>query len=112
MVQTAWTFINDSYSTTICLEWEPEIIAIALMYLWSKMKKFDLNLWVTNKEHVKDNWWDQFVEELSSENLEGNLKKTETKLAAKFNISLFAFPFPIKTFATRCLICMRIKCNV
>ena len=39
MVQMAWTFINDSFCTTLCLQWEPEIIAIALMYLTSKLSK-------------------------------------------------------------------------
>ena len=29
MVQMSWTFVNDSLCTTVCLQWEPEIIAIA-----------------------------------------------------------------------------------
>lgn len=29
----AWIFVNDSLSTTVCLQWEAEIIAIALMHL-------------------------------------------------------------------------------
>ncbi|KAL3217985.1 hypothetical protein MRX96_031897 [Rhipicephalus microplus] len=33
MVQMAWTFINDSLCTTLCLQWEPEVVAIALIYL-------------------------------------------------------------------------------
>ena len=42
MVQMAWTFINDSFCTTLCLQWEPEIIAIALMYLTSKLSKLEV----------------------------------------------------------------------
>jgi predicted GNAT superfamily acetyltransferase len=25
VTQIAWTFVNDSYSTTLCLMWEPEV---------------------------------------------------------------------------------------
>ena len=32
-LQMSWTFVNDSLCTTLCLQWEPEVIAIALMYL-------------------------------------------------------------------------------
>ena len=32
MVQMSWTFVNDSLCTTLCLQWEPEIIAIAVMF--------------------------------------------------------------------------------
>lgn len=71
MVQMAWTFINDSYSTTICLQWEPEIIAIALMHLTSKMSKFEITDWIDKKESsFKQNWWDQFVEDLDIQILE------------------------------------------
>ena len=45
MVQMAWTFINDSLCTTICLQWEPEIVAIALMFLAGKLSKFEVLDW-------------------------------------------------------------------
>jgi hypothetical protein len=74
IVQSAWTFINDSYCTTLCLEWEPEIIAIALMYLASKLAQYDLSSFMSDrdKENGKLNWFDQFVEGLRIEILEGN----------------------------------------
>ena len=25
VVQTSWTFVNDSLCTTLCLQWEPEV---------------------------------------------------------------------------------------
>ena len=37
MVQMSWTFVNDSLCTTLCLQFEPEIIAIAVMYLAIKL---------------------------------------------------------------------------
>ena len=70
MVQMAWAFINDSYSTTLCLEWEPEIIAIALMYLANKASQYTIETSIENKENNGTNWWDQFVEGLSIESIE------------------------------------------
>ena len=39
MVQMSWTFVNDSLCTTVCLQWEPEIIAIAGMYFKQKTRE-------------------------------------------------------------------------
>ena len=39
MVQMSWTFVNDSLCTTVCLQWEPEIIAIAGIFLNRKLVK-------------------------------------------------------------------------
>ena len=36
LVQMAWTFVNDSLSTSLCLLWEPQIIAVAVMFLAGK----------------------------------------------------------------------------
>ncbi|VDP02854.1 unnamed protein product [Soboliphyme baturini] len=72
MVQMAWTFVNDSLCTTLCLQWEPEIIAIALMYLASRLTKFDICDWQSRKGVKGEKWWDQFVEDLSMELLEGS----------------------------------------
>ena len=44
MVQMSWTFVNDSLCTTLCLQWEPEIIAIAVMYLAAKLSKFEVSM--------------------------------------------------------------------
>ena len=44
MVQMSWTFVNDSLCTTLCLQWEPEIIAIAVMYLAAKLSKFEVSI--------------------------------------------------------------------
>ena len=69
MVQMAWNFVNDSLSTTVCLQWEPEIIAVALIYLASKLSKFDVSDWHGRQpEHLK--WWDMFVSDVTMEILE------------------------------------------
>lgn len=72
MVQMAWTFINDSLCTMICLQWEPEIVAIALMYLASRLGKCTITDWGGKKGVENEKWWDQFVEDLNVDVLEGN----------------------------------------
>lgn len=69
MVQMAWTFVNDSLCTTLCLQWEPEVIAVALMFLAGKLSKFEVQDW--NGRVAKHNaWWDMFVEDITMELLE------------------------------------------
>ncbi|KAM3960063.1 LOW QUALITY PROTEIN: cyclin-K [Aphomia sociella] len=69
MVQMAWTFVNDSLCTTLCLQWEPEVIAVALMFLAGKLSKFEVVDW--NGRLPKHNaWWDMFVEDITMELLE------------------------------------------
>ncbi|CAG7719938.1 unnamed protein product, partial [Allacma fusca] len=68
MVQMAWTFVNDSLCTTLCLQWEPEIIAITLMYLAGKLSKFEVVDWKARTHHLRR--WDMFVEDKSIELLE------------------------------------------
>ncbi|XP_072391463.1 cyclin-K [Diabrotica undecimpunctata] len=69
MVQMAWTFVNDSLCTTLCLQWEPEIIAVALMYLAGKLSKFEVIDWIgRNSKHCR--WWDMFVEDVTMDLLE------------------------------------------
>lgn len=69
MVQMAWTFVNDSLCTTLCLQWEPEIIAVALMYLAGKLSKFEVVDWMgRSAKHLR--WWDMFVEDVTMDLLE------------------------------------------
>ncbi|KAK5885869.1 hypothetical protein CesoFtcFv8_016964 [Champsocephalus esox] len=42
LVQMAWTFVNDSLCTTVALQWEPQIIAVAVMYLAGRLSKLDI----------------------------------------------------------------------
>ncbi|XP_015610477.1 cyclin-K isoform X2 [Cephus cinctus] len=69
MVQMAWTFVNDSLCTTLSLQWEPEIIAVALMYLAGKLSKFEVVDWNGRQQkHLR--WWDMFVEDVTMDLLE------------------------------------------
>lgn len=69
VVQKAWNFINDSLETTLCLQWEPEIIAVAMMYLACKISKYDVVDWKgRTPDHQK--WWDMFVSDMTKNILE------------------------------------------
>lgn len=69
LVQMAWNFVNDSLSMTICLQWEPEIIAVAMIYLASKLSKFVVDDWHGRQQnHLR--WWDMFVADITMEILE------------------------------------------
>lgn len=69
MVQMAWNFVNDSLSTTVCLQWEPEIIAVALIHLASKLSKFEVIDWI-GRQALHLRWWDMFVADVTMEILE------------------------------------------
>ncbi|RUS75748.1 hypothetical protein EGW08_016499 [Elysia chlorotica] len=68
MAQMAWTFINDSLCTTLCLQWEPEIVAVSLMYLASRLTKFEPTEW--SGRSSKSKWWEDIVEGMSMELME------------------------------------------
>ncbi|CAJ1074236.1 cyclin-K-like [Xyrichtys novacula] len=68
MVQMAWTFVNDSLCTTVALQWEPQIIAVAVMYLAGRLCKFDLQEWMSKQ--MSRRWWEQFVHDVPVEVLE------------------------------------------
>lgn len=69
LVQMAWNFVNDSLSTTVCLQWEPEIIAVAMLHLASKLSKFVVADW-SNRQPTHLRWWDMFVADITMEILE------------------------------------------
>ncbi|XP_074056892.1 cyclin-K-like [Macrotis lagotis] len=62
LVQMAWTFINDSLCTTLSLQWEPEIIAVSVMYLAGRLCKFEIQEWTSKPTDQR--WWEQFVQDV------------------------------------------------
>ncbi|KAL3874457.1 hypothetical protein ACJMK2_037468 [Sinanodonta woodiana] len=70
LVQMAWTFINDSLCTTLSLQWEPEIIAVSMMYLGTRLNKLDVTDWTGRIPGSKQKWWETFIEDLSVELME------------------------------------------
>lgn len=69
----AWTFTNDSLNTTLCLQWEPEIVACALLYLATKLSRCEIENW-ENKDRspasAGQKWWEHFVPGMSLEVME------------------------------------------
>ena len=64
------TFLCYSLCTTLSLQWEPEVIAVALMYLAGKLSKFEVVDWSgRTAKHLR--WWDMFVEDVTMDLLEG-----------------------------------------
>nr|CAH8833887.1 unnamed protein product [Trichobilharzia regenti] len=68
LVQMSWSFINDSLATTLCLQWEPEIVACAVLYLATRMSKFVIEDWEGRQPGQR--WWECFVEGMSTEVME------------------------------------------
>uniref|UniRef100_A0A672T6Y4 Cyclin-K n=1 Tax=Sinocyclocheilus grahami TaxID=75366 RepID=A0A672T6Y4_SINGR len=68
LVQMAWTFVNDSLCTMLSLQWETEIIAVAVMYLAGRLCKFDIQEWTSKQSSRR--WWEQFVQDVPVELLE------------------------------------------
>jgi hypothetical protein len=70
MVQMAWTFINDSLCTTLCLQYEADIIAISLLYLATRLSKIDVTDWHGRSPDFKGKWFEALVEDTSIDLLE------------------------------------------
>jgi len=62
-LKQSWNFTNDSLQTTLCLQWEPEIVAISMIFLSAKLAKVDV-LAASTK------WWEKFIPDLSMELIE------------------------------------------
>lgn len=69
ILQSAWTFLNDSCCTTVCLQYEPEIVAIAMLLLACKTGKFEVPDW-EHRHSTHQFWWDTYVENLDESTLE------------------------------------------
>lgn len=90
VVQKAWNFINDSLETTLCLQWEPEIIAVAMMYLASKISKYEVADWKgRTTEHQK--WWDMFVRDITKNILDDICHQVSPIYAHKSSLSNIIF---------------------
>lgn len=64
-----WFFLYSSLCTTLSLQWEPEIIAVAVMYLAGRLCKFEIQEWTSKPMYRR--WWEQFVQDVPVDVLEG-----------------------------------------
>ncbi|KAJ8354144.1 hypothetical protein SKAU_G00217110 [Synaphobranchus kaupii] len=60
---------QDSLCTMLSLQWESEIIAVAVMYLAGRLCKFDIQEWTSKQSSRR--WWEKFVQDVPVELLEG-----------------------------------------
>jgi hypothetical protein len=70
IVQFAWTFLNDCAGTTLCLQYEPEIIAIAILQLGFKFHKMDMTTISYENKSDGSFWWDNFVEGMQNQHID------------------------------------------
>ncbi|NWI25635.1 CCNK protein, partial [Sula dactylatra] len=61
-------FLHSSLCTTLSLQWEPEIIAVAVMYLAGRLCKFEIQEWTSKPMYRR--WWEQFVQDVPVDVLE------------------------------------------
>jgi len=72
LAQVAWNFVNDSLQTTLCLQFKPQLVASAALFLASKFLKHSL----TNEAASNKPWWELFdakqeeLEEISNQILD------------------------------------------
>jgi len=72
LAQVAWNFVNDSLQTTLCLQFKPQLVASAALFLASKFLKYTL----TNEAAPNKPWWELFdakqeeLEEISNQILD------------------------------------------
>lgn len=66
--------VPGSLCTMLSLQWEPEIIAVAVMYLAGRLCKFDIQEWTAKQSSRR--WWEQFVQDVPVELLEGADRET------------------------------------
>lgn len=69
VLQSAWTFLNDSCCTTVSLQYEPEIVAVAVILLACKTGEFEVTDW-DNRKPEHRYWWDAYTENLDELTLE------------------------------------------
>lgn len=82
--------VPGSLCTMLSLQWEPEIIAVAVMYLAGRLCKFDIQEWTTKQSSRR--WWEQFVQDVPVELLEGTPLEA-TSFPAFFSDVFFYFLF-------------------
>ncbi|VDP93712.1 unnamed protein product [Echinostoma caproni] len=95
LVQMSWSFINDSLATTLCLQWEPEIVACAALYLATRVSRYTIEDWEGKQPDVR--WWESFVEGMSTEVIARSVHATFNWFLATINDTLscagFGRPF-------------------
>ena len=74
---------HPSLSTVLCLQWEPQAIAVAFLYLAGKLAKYDLQNITQSKSR---SWWRQFVDNLDVQDLDSKCSEHEGDVLLDFEM--------------------------
>ncbi len=89
----------------LSLQWEPEIIAVAVMYLAGRLCKFDIQEWTAKQSSRR--WWEQFVQDVPVELLEGT---HDTVTLHVFPVIFMSSPFRLVS-TTKTRLCLLDICH-
>jgi len=62
-----------SLCTTLLLEWEPDLIAISVLYLSCRLMKFKVTSWVDKPDDYTGKWYTFFVSDVNLGIIESEL---------------------------------------
>jgi len=62
-----------SFCTTLSVEWEPDLIAISLLYLSCRLMKFKVDSWVDKPVGHTGKWYKFFVSDVNLDIIESEL---------------------------------------
>ena len=60
-----------SLCTTLCIEYEPDILAISFVYLSSRLIKFEIADWQDKPPNYTGKWYECFVKDVNIDILKG-----------------------------------------
>lgn len=109
LVQMAWTFSNDSLSTTLCLRHKPEVIAVAMIALAAKFNNHDLQ---ASAAVPGKTWFHSFIKGVAESVIEGicdemlelyggGKKKEKTEASDEGSSSNHSSPLPSSSPPTK-----------
>jgi len=67
-----FTFLYSLY-TTLSVQWEPDVIAISMLYLSCRLMKFKVTSWVDKPDDYTGKWYTFFVNDISLDIIESKL---------------------------------------
>ena len=59
-----------SLYTTLFLEWEPDLIAISVLYMSCRLMKFKVTSWVDKPDNYTGKWYTFFVDDVNLDIIE------------------------------------------
>lgn len=69
-MQTAWNYVNDSFASAVCLQYRPQLVAAAAIYLAAKNHRIEIKWWQATNVNMDDlkGAVDQILESFPSNN--------------------------------------------